>query len=194
VSAEPTPTPAEPRSKGVIREKLSGLSNGVIVAGGLAAAVASVLALVFLLLPNLQPKASETPSAGTAELSEPRLESPVTFAQYLDRVEVPHAGYGEEQLLRPGVLVSVEVAINGYGGKALPMRWYLLDGSGDIADQQSRRHSLVADREETLAVWPFWVALPESGGPYRVVVEVYPPGAKPGAVALDQAETAPFGG
>jgi len=193
VSVEPTPAPAPAPPRRPVREWLAGLSTTVKAAGGLAGAVASVLALVFLLIPNLQPSPSSTPSAGSAELSEPRVESPVTFGQYLDRVELPHTSYGEEQLRRPGALVTVEVAIRGYRGRALPMRWYLLDGAGDIADQQSRRHSLVADRDETPAVWPFWVGLPEGRGPFRVVVEVYPPGAEPGVVALDKAETAPFG-
>jgi hypothetical protein len=193
MSVEPTPAPAAPPARGPVREWLAGLSTSVKAAGGLAGAAASVLALVFLLLPNLQPTASDDPKTGSAELSEPRVESPVSFAQYLDRVELPRTSYGEEQLRRAGALVSVEVAIKGYRGQALPMRWYLLDGAGDIADQQSRRHSLVADRDETPAVWPFWVALPEGRGPFRVVVEVYPPGAGTGVVALDKAESAPFG-
>jgi hypothetical protein len=177
-----------------VREWLAGLSTTVKAAGGLAGAVASVLALVFLLLPNLQPTASEGSSEGTAELSEPRVETPVTFGQYLDRVEVSRASFGEEQLRRPGALVTVDVAIRGYRGQALPMRWYLLDGAGDIVDQQSRRHSIRADRDETPAVWPFWVALPDRPGPFRVVVEAFPPGAGPGVVALDSSESAPFGG
>jgi hypothetical protein len=192
VSAERTETaPAPPRRS--LRERLAGLSTTVKAAGGLAGAIASVLALVFLLLPNLQPKADDGQTTGTASLSEPRVESPVTFGQYLDRVELPRTSYSDEELARKGALVTVDVAIEGYRGQALPMRWYLLDGAGDIADQQSRRHSITADRDETPAVWPFWVALPEGRGPFRVVVEAFPPRAGPGVIALDNAESAPFG-
>jgi hypothetical protein len=193
VSSEPTGAPAEP-PRHRVREWLSGLSTSVKAAGGLAGAVASVLALVFLLIPNLQPARDEEQDVGTAELSEPRVETPVTYGQYLDRVEIPREDYAEELLQRPGALVTVEVAIKGYRGQALPMRWYLLDGAGDVVDQQSRRHSIRADRDETPAVWPFWVAIPDRPGPFRVVVEAFPPRAKPGVVAHDSAESAPFGG
>jgi hypothetical protein len=192
VTTEETGTPA-PQARKPVREWLSGLSTSVKAAGGLAGAVASVLALVFLLIPNLQPQPDEESDTGSAALSEPRVETPVTFGQYLDRVELPRASYGDEQLRQPGALVTAEVAIKGYRGQALPMRWYLLDGAGDIADQQSRRHSITADRDEAPAVWPFWVALPEGRGPFRVVVEAYPPKAGPGVVALDSVESAPFG-
>jgi hypothetical protein len=192
VSVEPTGAPAEP-PRHPVREWLAGLSTTVKAAGGLAGAVASVLALVFLLLPNLQPAPDDESTTGNAELSEPRVETPVTFGQYLDRVEQPRGDYTEEQLRRPGALVTVEVAIRGYRGQAVPLRWYLLDGAGDLVGQESRRHLIRADRDDTPAVWRFWVPPSERTGPFRVVVEAFPPGAEPGVVAHDSAESAPFG-
>ena len=90
------------------------------------------------------------------------------------------------------------VTIKGYRGKALPLRWYILDlGTHDIVDQQSKRHLLQADRNETPAVWPFWVALPYGPGPFKIVLQIYPPNAKagqPGVVPLAETETDPFPG
>ena len=88
-------------------------------------------------LPGLRP--DPTPDEGSATFSKPTFEQPVTYGQYLDRVEIPRDTSTEEELQRPGALVSVQVTIKGYRGQALPLRWYLLDGA-EIVDQQSRRH------------------------------------------------------
>ena len=80
------------------------------------------------------------------------MEQPVTFGQYLDRVEIPRDGYTQELLQRPGALVSVQVTITGYRDQALPLRWYLLDGA-EIVDQQSRKHTLTTDRNDAPAAW-----------------------------------------
>ena len=80
---------------------------------------------------------------------------------------------------RPGALVGVEVTIKGYRDQALPLRWYLLDGP-EIVDQQSRRHTLTADRNEAPAAWSFWAPIPPGAGPFKIVVQIFPPNAKPG--------------
>jgi hypothetical protein len=177
-----------------IRAWLGELSTTVKAIGGVAGAVATIAALVFLFVPDWRP--DPTPAEGSAELSKPNVELPVTFGQYLDRVEIPRVGYGEEQLQEPGVLVGAQVAIKGYRGEALPLRWYVLDESThDIVDQQSKKHSLTADREEAPVAWPFWVALPPEGGPFTVVLQIYPPSAKPGRPGVEplaEAKTDPF--
>ena len=90
------------------------------------------------------------------------------------------------------------VTIKGYRDQALPLRWYVIDlGTHDIVDQQSKRQLLEADRNEAPAVWPFWVALPDGPGPFKIVLQVFPPNAKsgqPGVVPLAEAETDPFPG
>lgn len=182
----------EPRR--TLRQWLGELSTSVKAIGGIAVAIAAIAGLVFLFFPDLRP--DPTPDEGSAAFSQPTVEHPVTFGQYLDRVEIPRTGSTEAQLRRPGVLVGVEVTIKGYGKQALPLSWYLLDESThDIVARQSKRHTLTADRNDAPAAWPFWVPLPPGAGPFRVVLQIYPPHAKPGqtgVVPLDEVETESF--
>jgi hypothetical protein len=193
VSADATPAP-EPAPKRGIRKWLSNLSSGVKAIGGVAGAIATVLALVFLLLPNLRPE--PTPDEGSATFEKPTLEQPVTFGQYLRRVELPQTGYTPEQLQQAGVIAAVQLTIKGYRDKSLPLRWYALDlGTHDIVDEQSKRYTFQPDRNVTPLTWPFWVALPKTPGPFKIVFEIYPPNAKPGkpgVVPFAKAETDSF--
>lgn len=177
-----------------LREWLAELSTTVKAVGAVAGAIAAVVGLLFVFFPDLRP--DPTSDEGSATFAEPTVEQPVTFGQYLDRVEIPRDGFTERQLQRAGALVSVQVTIKGYRNQALPLRWYLLDGA-EIVDQQSRRQALTADRNEAPAAWSFWVPLRPGPGPFKVVVQIYPPNAKagrPGVVALDEEDTQPFPG
>ena len=181
--------PERPERRGV-RKWLSELSTTVKAIGGVAAAIAAIVGLVFLFFPDLRP--AGTSDEGSATFSKPTVEQPVTFAQYLDRVEIPRDGYTEEDLQRPGALVGVQVAIKGYRDQALPLRWYLLDGP-EIVDQQSRRHTLTTDRNDAPAAWSFWAPIPPGAGPFKIVVQIFPPNVKAGVVPLDEEATEPFG-
>jgi hypothetical protein len=193
VSADASPAP-EPTPKRGLRKWLGDLSTGVKTIGGIAGAIAAVLGVLFLLVPNLRPE--PTPDEGSATFEKPTLEQPVTFGQYLRRVELPQTSYSAAQLKRPGVIAAVQLTIKGYRGRSLPLRWYALDlGTHDIVDEQSKRYLFKPDRNVTPLTWPFWVALPETPGPFKIVFEIYPPGAKPGkpgVVPFAKAETDPF--
>jgi hypothetical protein len=164
--------------------------------GAVAGAIAAVLGLVFLLLPNLRPEG--TPAEGSATFEKPTLERPVTFGQYLRRVELPRAGYTKEKLQQAGVIADVQMTIKGYRGQRLPLRWYVLDlGTHDIVDEQSKRYAFQPDRNVMPLSWPLWVALPEAPGPFKLVFEIYPPDAKPGQPGVrpfGKAETEAFTG
>ena len=149
VSAPSAPaSKGEPAERRTLRTWLNELSTTVKAVGGVAAAIATIVGLVFLFFPDLRP--DPTPDEGSASLSKPSLEQPVTFGQYLDRVEVPREGSTAEQLARPGVFAGVMVTIKGYRNQALPLRWYVLDlGTHEIVDQQSKRQSVEADRNDT---------------------------------------------
>ena len=196
MSTDATPAPAdpEPTEKRGFRKWLSDLSTGVKAIGGVAGAIAAVLGVLFLLLPNLRPEG--TPDEGSATFEKPTLEQPVTFGQYLRRVELPQTGYTAKQLQQPGVIAAVQLTIKGYRGQRLPLRWYALDlGTHDIVDEQSRRYAFEPDRNVTPLTWPFWVALPTTPGPFKIVFEIYPPNAKPGStgvVPFAKAETDSF--
>ena len=131
------PEPERPERRGV-RKWLSELSTTVKAVGGVAAAIAAIVGLVFLFFPDLRPDG--TSDEGSATFSKPTVEQPVTFGQYLDRVEIPRDGYTEEDLQRPGALVGVQVTIKGYRDQALPLRWYLLDGPRDRRPAEPTAH------------------------------------------------------
>jgi hypothetical protein len=172
-------TPAEPAPKRGLRKWLGELSTGVKAIGGIAGAIAAVLALVFLLLPNLRPE--PTPTEGSATFQKPTIERPVTLRQYLRRVELPSTGYTGDQLEQAGVITEVQATITGYRGKHLPFRWYVIDlGTHDIVDEQNKRYTFQPDRNEQPFSWPFWLAMPKTPGPFKIVIEIYPPNAKPG--------------
>lgn len=82
MSAETAATPAEPGSKPKrtrrLRTWLGELSTTVKAIGGVAAAIAAIVGLVFLFFPDLRP--APTPDEGSATLSKPTLEHPVTYA------------------------------------------------------------------------------------------------------------------
>jgi hypothetical protein len=64
-----------------------------------------------------------------------------------------------------------------------------------IVDEQSKRYLFQPDRNVTPLTWPFWVAIPDTPGPFKIVFEIYPPGAKPGkpgVVPFAKAETETF--
>jgi hypothetical protein len=188
----PSSNGSEPEEQRGLRTWLGELSTTVKAVGAVAGAIAAIAGLVFVFVPDWRP--DPTPDEGSATFSEPMLEQPVTYGQYLDRVEVPRDTSSPEELERPGVLVSVQVTIKGYRGQALPLRWFLLDGA-EIVDQQSKRHTLTADRNNAPAAWSFWVERRPGNGPFKVVVQVFPPNAKPGRPEvrpLDEAATAPF--
>ena len=191
--AKPAPETEATEKRG-LRKWLGNLSTGVKTIGAVAGAIAAVLGVVFLLVPNLRPE--PTPQEGSATFEKPTLEQPVTFGQYLRRVELPQEGYTPEQLKQPGVIAAVQLTIKGYRGERLPLRWYALDlGTHDIVDEQSKKYSFQPDRNVTPLTWPFWVALPKTPGPFKIVFEIYPPNAKPGkpgVVPFAKAETDPF--
>ena len=105
-------------------------------------------------LPNLRPE--PTPEEGSATFEKPTLEQPVTFGQYLRRVEMPQTGTRSNSS-SSGVIAAVQLTIKGYRGKSLPLRWYALDlGTHDIVDEQSKRYLFKPDRNVTPLTWPFW--------------------------------------
>ena len=194
MSADATPSPAEPTPKRGLRKWVTDLSAGVKTLGAVAGAIAAILGVVFLLVPNLRPE--RTPDEGSATFGVPTIERPVTLGQYLRRVELPPGDLTQQQLQRVGVIAAVQLTIKGYKGKQLPLRWYVLDlSTHDIVDEQSKKYTFQPDRNVTPFTWPFWVALPRTPGPFKVVFEIYPPNAKPGrpgVVPFAKTETETF--
>jgi hypothetical protein len=148
MSADATPAPEpEPGGKRGLRQWLAELSTGVKTAGALAGAIAAILGLVFLFFPDWVP--DPTPEEGSAAFGEPTLEHPVTYGQYLDRVEIPRDTSTAAELRRPGAMFRVQLTVTGYKDEELPLRWYVLDEStNELVAQTSRRHLFGPDRNE----------------------------------------------
>jgi hypothetical protein len=196
VSTDATPGPAEPEptEKRGLRKWLGELSKGVKTIGGIAGAIAAVLGVVFLLVPSLRPEA--TPPEGSATFAKPTIDQPVTFRQYLRRIELPETGVTAERLQQAGVLADVKVTIKGYRGKELPLRWYVLDlGTRDIVYESSRKYFFKTDRSAATVSKAFWIPMPETRGTFKIVFEIWPPNTKrgePGVVPFDKTESDSF--
>jgi hypothetical protein len=168
------------------------LNRPILALAGLAGAVASILGLVFLLWPDAQPK--PTPDDASVTFERVAVET-LTRRQSLDRLGLPMTGFTEEQLAERGGFVTFDLQVTGYGGKRLPVRWLVLNRAGDTVGSQDRRIELRPDRDNQTLTHRFWAGVPPAEGPYRVVVEIFPPGTKPGdpgRAPLRSDETKPF--
>ena len=168
------------------------LNRPILALAGLAGAVATILGLVFLLWPDAQPKG--TPDDASASFERLSVEV-LTRRQSLDRLGLPTTGFTPQQLAERGGFVSFDLAVSGYGGSRLPVRWLALNSGGDTVSSEDKRTQLRPDRDNQTLTHRFWAPVTPQGGPFRVVVEIYPPGAEPGdpgRLPLRTAETEPF--
>jgi hypothetical protein len=190
-----TPAEAEPARRTLL-ERLDDVSGWVKFFGGLLGLATAVLTTVFLLWPNLKPE--PTPSEGSATFAtKPTVSAPMTFGQYLDRIDLSREGHSAEQLAKVGAFAAFKVTIKGFEGERLPLRWLLVNaGTNDVVGEDSKRTAITPDRQTTPVAWHVWAELPRDRRQrFKLVIEIYPPGAKvdtPSIAALDSTETDPF--
>lgn len=164
---------------------------GAIVAqiGTAASAVGAVLGVVFVLAPSLKP--DPPPPLKRAVIGDLSVERPITYAQYLERTDLPGGDYDMSYLRRPGVFVQFEVSIDGYKGVALPLRWSLYDAVGGGQVSESKSTTLTAEAPSDSAEWHIWAPLPRRKGSFFLLVQLFDPNE---IVPLDRAQTQPFAG
>jgi hypothetical protein len=167
------------------------LSSLLMKAGAVAGAIGAVLALVFVLVPSLQPKSSEPPAEKRGDIGVLKVERPVTYQAYLQRTGLPGGDYGRSYLRREGVLVNFDVSITGYKSKDLPLRWSLYDAASGTQVSESKGTTLRAQADTDRATWHVWAPLPQRGGTFYLLIQLFDPA---GVVPLDQAQTEPFAG
>ena len=169
----------------------AGTSRAVRAAKAVAALVAfvaSVLGVLFLLWPSLKP---EPPSRiRKVDLSQLRLERPVTFGAYLRRIHQPPGDLTDAMLNQRGALASFDFKLVGYKDRRLPIAWQLIDTRAGEVLAENRDVWLEPEASNDSGNWPVWVPLPK-GGRRRVFIEVklYEPR---GVVALRTLRTRAF--
>jgi hypothetical protein len=132
--------------------------------------VSSVVALVFTFAPDLAPERESSEQSGT--LSELTLDPSAPFGQYLARVDQEPSSYTDRQLARRGALLEFSVAIVGFKGKQLRLKWELYDDASGRQVNESKAVSITPNREKNTARWPFWIPLPQRDGEFFAIVEL----------------------
>lgn len=139
-------------------------------AAAVVALVGSVLSLVFLVRPGCKPEPSTPPSA---EISDVRVERPVTYRAYLSRLNLPEGGLSEEFLTRRGVLAEFRYVAEGLKGKTLPLRWELIDESTGDQVAEDAAVSIEPTTDPEKRNWFVWAELPRTTRSYHLVISLY---------------------
>jgi hypothetical protein len=161
------------------------------LAGTIIGLVSGIVALVFLFKPDLKPSGEAPKQAAT--LSRLSVEPRATFREYLARVELSARPYKERELARRGALLRFRVAITGFEGKRLILRWELFNRASGELIKESKATSIRPTTETNEAVWYFWVPLPRRPGKFYAVVELEQQ-KKQHRLALDTLQTDPLRG
>ena len=119
--------------------------------------VATLLGVVFVLFPAIKPQGP--PPTRRATLTNPATER-LTWAQYLDRLDLDRSPYDASALRRRGIFVEFDYAIDGYRDKPLPLRWELVDVRSGAQLRHSRDTLIVPEAATDAGTWSVWVPLP----------------------------------
>jgi hypothetical protein len=152
--------------------------------------VASLVGLLFLLWPGLQPEPPTKTRGG--ELSHVTIDRNVTFGQYLDRLAQSRAPFHHAQLRRRGALIGFTFSVQGYNGAHLPLRWQLINARTGNQVAQSRDFFIVPEAQRDRNTWSIWVPV-QAGRQRAFFVEVELRDARD-AFVLDRFRTRRFRG
>jgi hypothetical protein len=135
----------------------------------IVALISSVVGLVYKFWPEPEP-------VKKAEMAAPRVESGLTFRQYLQRIDQDPGGLSDDVLNQKGALIQFSVEATGYKGEKLRLRWEVIDlGTHDQvvkSDAITVRPGADTDR---VRPDPVFAGFPEKGGPFSVHGEVFAP-------------------
>ena len=168
-----------------------GLGRLLKLVGALVGVVTSVTGLVFVFWPDLKPSGSAKEQS--AQLSKLRIEPYTTFGHYLARIDQPTTSFTRTRLAERGVLVEFRVAITGFKGRDLRLKWELFEDATGAQLAESKAISIRPTNEKNEARWPFWIPVPHRAGPYYAVVELLEQKAHY-SLQLDSIETPRFSG
>ena len=132
--------------------------------------VSAIVGLAFALWPDLQPERS--PSRQSAFLNRLTVERGTSFGEYLARIDQPSSSYSRHQLTRRGALLNFRVAITGFKGKHLKLKWELFEDANGKQVSESKAIVITPTNRTNVANWQFWIPLPKRRGPFFAVVEL----------------------
>jgi hypothetical protein len=161
-SAEPESSESRPSSE-------RGFWGLVAKATALVVLISAVVALVVQFWPEPEP-------VQTAEIPKVRVESGLTFRQYLEDVGQDPGNLSDDVLRQKGALIQFTVEATGYKGEHLRLKWQVVDlGTHDRPlknDAITVTPGAVTDRLNTN---PVFAASPKQGGPFNVHGELFAP-------------------
>jgi hypothetical protein len=143
-------------------------------AGAAAAAIASVIGLVVLVLSFV--REDETPRTATLAARD-QVDLNISLREYLEeyRNEEPPAGVTAERLARNGNVFFFDVELEGFEGERLVLRWSRFDATirrrlPDVAFPE-QQEELVAGRNRRIAT-DVWAPLPANVDAFFVRAEL----------------------
>jgi hypothetical protein len=173
-------------------KRLGPVKSAIVAFGGTASAVGAILALVFVIRPELQPSTDASGSINSVAI----LDSGLPLGQYCARRRVDCNQLDKNKLKWPGDVISIAVETHGYAHKNLPLKWSVYNATihqrvADLAlnDQQGWPDGgYIPSKGHDSNQLEIWVPFPAKSGEYFVLLELFPDaGAR-----LDSKESAPF--
>ena len=143
---------------------------------GLVAKATAILTLVTLgvgLAVKLWP---EPEPVLKADIPKVRVESGLTFRQYLDRIDQDPGNLSDDVLKQRGALIQFRIEATGYNGKHLRLRWEVVDlGTHDRVVKSDAITVTPGADTDTLNTDPAFAPFPKGGGPFNVHGELFAP-------------------
>ena len=125
--------PGEPaltkRATGRLREpERPGRKRRIEVAATVST-LGTLIGLVFIFFPDLQPRSGGCPGPVAATLSRISVEVGTTWRHYVAEVNLDVASYPDDVLETRGAILHYTASLKGYRGKPVSLRWSLYDAA-----------------------------------------------------------------
>jgi hypothetical protein len=141
----------------------------VAKATALVVLISAVAGLVYKFWPQPEP-------VQKAEIPKVRVESGLTFGQYLERVDQDPGNLSDDVLSQKGALIQFTVEATGYRRKHLSLRWEVIDLGTHDAPVRSDAITITPGADtDRLNTNPVFAPFPEAGGPFSVRGELFAP-------------------
>jgi hypothetical protein len=161
-------------------EREGKLMDFVKKATAIVALITAIVTLAYKFWPEPDPVLK-------ADMPAPRVESGLTFRQYLERTNQDPGGLSDEVLARRGALIQFTVEATGYKGDELRLQWEVVDtGTHDRVVKSDAITVTPGADTDRLRPPPVFAGFPRRGGPFVVHGELF----APDGVSLAEAEKA----